>query len=51
MFFVIGKKSENFVETTEHNFDRMWMDSTNKLKIIPFPDVVIEKISNTKKKQ
>ncbi|WP_299054679.1 DEAD/DEAH box helicase family protein [Eubacterium sp.] len=47
--FCDWKESENFVETTEDNFDRMWMDSTNKLKIIPFPDVVIDKLMQYKK--
>lgn len=37
------------VENIEQDFDRMWNDCTNKLRIIPFPKVVIERLKQFKK--
>lgn len=36
-------------DIAEEDFDRLWCDKTEKLRIIPFPQVVIEKILSYKK--
>lgn len=33
-----------YVDALEHNFDHLWSDSTNKVKVIPFPKIIVEKL-------
>ena len=47
--FCDWKNQEEFVNTTENNFDRLWTNTTNKLKVIPFPQIVMEKLMKYKK--
>lgn len=42
-------KEESKVEVMESDFDRMWADETEKLKVIPFPDIIIEKLLKYKR--
>lgn len=37
------------VNLSEEDFDSMWNDETNKLKVIPFPDIVMDKLLKYKK--
>lgn len=47
--FCDWKNQQEYVEETESNFDRLWHDDTNKLKVVPFPKVVIDKLMKYKK--
>lgn len=33
-----------YIEETENDFERLWNNNTNKVKIIPFPEIIIEKL-------
>lgn len=37
--------NREYVNISESDFDCMWRDETNKIKIIPFPNVIIERLS------
>lgn len=42
-------KEPTKVDVMESDFDRMWIDQTEKLKVIPFPDIIIEKLLTYKR--
>ena len=39
------------VKAAEYDFDNIWIDNTNKLKVVPFPNVIIEKLMKFRKEK
>ena len=37
------------VAEAERDFDNNWIDNTKKLKVVPFPDIIIDKLLNFRK--
>lgn len=37
--------NRNYVDISESDFDRMWENKTEKIRVVPFPSVIIEKLS------
>ena len=48
--FCSWKGAEAATTTIEHDFDEMWGNNTKKIKVIPFPKLVIEKLLQYRKK-
>lgn len=40
---------KEYVDIVDNDFERMWADNTEKIKIISFPDIIIEKLMRFKK--
>lgn len=43
------KSQKSAVVQAEQDFDNLWADNTNKLKIIPFPQIIIDKLMTYQK--
>ena len=41
--------NRQYVNISENDFDRMWLNETSKIEVIPFPDVILEKLKKFKK--
>ena len=37
--------NKDYVDLSEDDFDRMWENKTEKLRVIPFPNVILERLS------
>lgn len=48
--FCSWKDPEGRIPTIESDFDEMWENNTDKIQVIPFPDIVIEKLMKFRKK-
>lgn len=45
------KSQKEAVYLSEHDFDNMWKNETRKLRVIPFPEIVVNKLILYKKKE
>ena len=41
--------NRDYVDLSESDFDRMWENDTEKIRVIPFPNVILEKLSKFKR--
>lgn len=41
--------NRQYVDISEDDFDRMWSNETAKIEVIPFPDIILEKLTKFKK--
>lgn len=41
--------NKDYVDISECDFDRMWENSTEKIRVIPFPSVVLQKLTKFRK--
>ena len=46
-----GESQEESVRQLENDFNKLWTDETNKLKVIPFPNIIIEKLKQYRKNE
>lgn len=41
--------NKDYVDISESDFDRMWENDTEKIRVIPFPSVVLQKLAKFRK--
>ena len=44
-----NEEQNEYVEELESNFERLWDDTTSKVKVVPFPKVIIDKLKTFQK--
>ena len=49
--FLSWKDPEGRIQTIEHDFNEMWENNTDKIQVIPFPKLVIEKLMQYRKRE
>lgn len=47
--FCDWKDEKEYVDITESDFDRMWKNRTDKIEVIPFPKIILEKLDRFRK--